>query len=186
MTMTLLTTDRLLLRLASPAFAPAMAEFSLKNREHLAPWGPTPPDDFYEEGYWVDRFTHDVKEADAGRSFRLLFTFPDDPDMPIGWATMSMVVRGVFHAGTLGYGLGDAQQGQGLMHEGLAALVDYSFDTLNLHRIQANYVPTNVRSALVLKRLGFLVEGYAYDYLLIDGRWQDHVLTSTINRNWRG
>jgi hypothetical protein len=33
-------------------------------------------------------------------------------------------------------------------------------------------------------RLGFEKEGYAKDYLLIDGRWQDHVLTALTWREW--
>ena len=39
----------------------------------------------------------------------------------------------------------------------------------------ANYVPTNERSGRVLRRLGFVVEGYARDYLFIGGAWRDHV-----------
>ncbi|HHK5636144.1 TPA: 30S ribosomal protein S5 alanine N-acetyltransferase, partial [Serratia marcescens] len=27
-------------------------------------------------------------------------------------------------------------------------------------------------------------EGYAKDYLLIDGKWQDHVLTAYTNKEW--
>jgi ribosomal-protein-alanine N-acetyltransferase len=48
----------------------------------------------------------------------------------------------------------------------------------------ANYLPQNERSARVLKGLGFVVEGYAKDYLYIDGRWQDHVLTALTNERW--
>jgi ribosomal-protein-alanine N-acetyltransferase len=46
----------------------------------------------------------------------------------------------------------------------------------------ANYIPTNERSGLLLKRLGFAVEGYARDYLLINGQWRDHVLTALTNQ----
>jgi ribosomal-protein-alanine N-acetyltransferase len=45
-------------------------------------------------------------------------------------------------------------------------------------------MPHNTRSAAVLKRLGFAVDGYARDYLMIDGRWQDHILTSLLNPDW--
>jgi ribosomal-protein-alanine N-acetyltransferase len=45
----------------------------------------------------------------------------------------------------------------------------------------ANYVPTNERSGRLLRRLGFVVEGYARDYLFIGGRFQDHVLTALTN-----
>ncbi|MDG2718812.1 30S ribosomal protein S5 alanine N-acetyltransferase, partial [Vibrio parahaemolyticus] len=52
-------------------------------------------------------------------------------------------------------------------------------------RIQAGYMPHNKRSEAVLEHVGFNREGYAKDYLLINGEWQDHVLTSLINPNWQ-
>jgi ribosomal-protein-alanine N-acetyltransferase len=45
-------------------------------------------------------------------------------------------------------------------------------------------MPRNERSAALLRRLGFSVEGLARDFLLIAGRWEDHVLTSLINPQW--
>lgn len=45
----------------------------------------------------------------------------------------------------------------------------------------ANYMPANARSAAVLQRLGFTIEGTARDYLFLAGAWQDHVLTSLTN-----
>jgi ribosomal-protein-alanine N-acetyltransferase len=66
------------------------------------------------------------------------------------------------------------------MTEGLRALCGYAFGTMGLHRLQANHLPENLKSAAVLRRLGFVVEGYARDFLLIDGRWRDHVLTSLV------
>ncbi len=50
-----------------------------------------------------------------------------------------------------------------------------------LHRVMANYVPSNIRSENLLNRLGFRKEGTAKSYLKIAGSWQDHVLTSKIN-----
>jgi ribosomal-protein-alanine N-acetyltransferase len=67
------------------------------------------------------------------------------------------------------------------MREALLKANAYVFDSLGLHRIMANYMPSNERSAHVLDRLGFTREGLAKDYLKIDGRWEDHILTSLIN-----
>jgi ribosomal-protein-alanine N-acetyltransferase len=70
------------------------------------------------------------------------------------------------------------------MTEALGAVILYAFSDLRLHRLQANYLPRNERSARVLRRLGFVVEGVARDYLRIDGRWEDHVLTGLTNPDW--
>ncbi|MGL4717164.1 MAG: 30S ribosomal protein S5 alanine N-acetyltransferase, partial [Aeromonas sp.] len=43
------------------------------------------------------------------------------------------------------------------------------------------YMPANQRSGALLERLGFEREGFARAYLLINGRWEDHILTSLIN-----
>ena len=53
-----------------------------------------------------------------------------------------------------------------------------------MHRIIAAYLPHNQRSGRLLERFDLVVEGYARDYLRIDGEWQDHILTSLINHNW--
>ena len=46
-------------------------------------------------------------------------------------------------------------------------------------------MPHNVRSAAVLRRAGFTIEGYARDYIRIDGRWADHILTAIVNPDWK-
>lgn len=47
------------------------------------------------------------------------------------------------------------------------------------------YLPSNTRSEKLLKRCGFVVEGLAKNYLQINGRWQDHVLSSLTNPVWK-
>ena len=71
------------------------------------------------------------------------------------------------------------------MHEALRATNRYMFDELKLHRIAANYRPENIRSGKLLAKLGFRIEGFAKDYLYIDGAWRDHVLTSATNAGFR-
>lgn len=70
------------------------------------------------------------------------------------------------------------------MHEGLIPVIQFAFEQRGLHRIAANYMPHNIRSGRLLRSLGFHVEGYARDYLLIDGVWQDHVLSALRNEDW--
>ena len=44
--------------------------------------------------------------------------------------------------------------------------------------------PTNERSGRLLSRLGFTIEGYARNYLNLNGQWCDHIMTSLTNPNW--
>ena len=67
------------------------------------------------------------------------------------------------------------------MSETLIAAIGFVFEELDLHRIMANHLPDNERSARLLARLGFEREGFAKSCLKIDGRWRDHVLTSLLN-----
>ena len=67
------------------------------------------------------------------------------------------------------------------MFEALSLTNAYMFADLGLHRIMAGYLPHNDRSGKLLDRLGFEKEGLARKYLKINGRWEDHVLTSLIN-----
>ncbi len=62
------------------------------------------------------------------------------------------------------------------MTRAVAAVVDFGFTKLRLHRVEAACIPENIPSIAVLERNGFTREGYARGYLKIDGAWRDHVL----------
>jgi len=38
----------------------------------------------------------------------------------------------------------------------------------------------------LLVRAGFRQEGYARQYLCIDGKWQDHLLFAILREDWNG
>lgn len=178
-----LKTSRLTLRIAGPDDAERCARFNTENAEFLAPWEPMVSSTSGDvEGLRMYR-QRSVDEARAGRSFSFaIFPASPQPDSPIlGFITLSNVIHGVFEACHLGYKLDRRMQGQGYMTEAATGAIEFAFDALNLHRIMAAYMPHNQRSAALLRRLGFTVEGVARDYLYIAGEWRDHVLTSLIN-----
>ena len=182
-----LETRRLVVRVPMPEDAEALAAFVTENREHFATWDPERDDTYYTVAGCRGRLEVMLQEAVAGRSLPFVLVRKGDSSGGIiGQCTFSGITGYPFYAAYLGYGLDHRFVGQGLMTEALEAAIGYAFRTLNLHRIMANHLPTNVRSAKLLRRLGFVPEGYARDYLLIAGRWQDHVLTALTNPDWRG
>lgn len=71
------------------------------------------------------------------------------------------------------------------MTKALTESIRYVFETENLHRIQANHLISNEASAALLKKSGFVKEGIAKNYLCINCKWQDYVLTSLTNNSWK-
>ncbi|MGO1078249.1 GNAT family N-acetyltransferase [Inquilinus sp. CA228] len=173
---------RVFLTLAGPADGAALAAFHDREWDQLGPWLPPRSAAWRTEPHWrrwgaeaVDLFLDD-------RAVRLVLRRIDRPDAGIvGQLNLNMLARGAFQAATLGYQMAAAQQGQGLMREALEMAIPYAFGPLGLHRLMANHLPENARSAALLQRLGFVREGYAKDYLFIGGAWRDHVLTALTN-----
>ena len=177
-----ITTGRLLLQAGGEALADAVADFQVRNRAHFAPWDPPTPESFHTATAQAERIRLGLKSFAEGAAFRYWLSPANQPGRVIGSVHFSQVARGAFHSAVLGYSLDEHHQGQGLMHEALAASIEEMFSPrVNLHRLQAAHRPENLRSAAVLQRLGFRVEGLARDYLFIDGDWRDHVLTALTN-----
>ncbi len=180
-----LKTERLVLRMCQPEEALQVVAYLEANRLHLEDHGPNWPADYLVCEKWQKQLTFNLREFSEDQSVKLFMFQKNDPDTVIGTINFTSILRRAAQFCFLGYGLAHDQQGKGLMTEGLTAAIAYMFDEMNLHRISANYVPTNERSANVLKKLGFQVEGYARDYLYLNGKWRDHILTSLLNDKWK-
>ena len=174
-----LLTERTRIRLAEEADAPELLRYRVANRAHLAPWEPLREEAFYTLGQCVQAVAEWREHARLDRGYPLL-VFDRDEREVLATLTFANVVRGAFQACHLGYGTAARVQGQGLMHEALQASLAWAFGELDLHRVMANYLPGNERSARLLARLGFEREGYAKRYLQIAGVWEDHVLTALV------
>jgi ribosomal-protein-alanine N-acetyltransferase len=176
-------TARLVLTLPTREDAPELLAYGLRNLEHLVPWSPPPPAEGLSLEIYQRLVTRSRREFEEGQSVRLWARLGDATEGPfVGAVSLLDINLGAFRACILGYHIDRAFEGKGYMSEAVAAVVRYAFEELKLHRIMANYVPHNVRSARLLERLGFVKEGYAKEYLFIHDRWQDHVLTSLTNR----
>lgn len=178
-----LETRRLVVRPGEEQDVPAIVRYFVANREFLRPFDPIRPESFFEAPFWSAQVRRSLLDLRLERAVRLFLFLPGEEEV-IGTANFTQIQRGVSHSCTLGYGLAEGYQGQGLMREALEAAISHVFDELRLHRVEANYMPHNRRSGNLLRRLGFCVEGYARDYLLINGAWEDHVLTSLTHPGW--
>lgn len=179
-----LETKRLILRLPEIKEAVTIIEFYRKNETHLTPWEPLKNENYYTISFWQKIILRMRRECLKKQSLRLNL-YEKSTQTLVGMANFTNFERGAFQSCRLGYKLGQAYEGQGFMYESLQAAIAYIFHQLNFHRIEANYLPHNERSANLLKRLGFQIRGKEDNYLRINGRWETHILTSLLNPAWQ-
>jgi ribosomal-protein-alanine N-acetyltransferase len=145
------------------------------SRSFLAPWEPTwPTDDLSRSAFRrrLKRYSEDQR-SDLAYPF---FIFRSEDQVLVGGLTLANIRRGVAQTGNLGYWMGAAYARRGYMTAAVRALIPFSFSTLKLHRIEAACIPSNLASIRLLEATGFEREGYAREYLCINGTWQDHLL----------
>ncbi|MGI2944507.1 ribosomal protein S5-alanine N-acetyltransferase [Vibrio diabolicus] len=174
----------LLLRTAEIGDADMIAEYFQANREYLKPFEPKREEAFFSVNGWLQKLIKLNELHRMGLGYYCLLVRASSGEM-LGTVSFSNLSRFPFYSCNVGYSLAEKAQGHGYMRRGLTMACDYMFNVQKLHRIQAGYMPHNKRSEAVLEHVGFNREGYAKDYLLINGEWQDHILTSLINPNWQ-
>ena len=166
--------------------APQMSDYSEwttlreASRAFLTPWEPTWPSDDLGRSAFRRRLRRYAEDQRADTSYAF-FLFRKADDALVGGLTLANIRRGVAQAGSLGYWIGEPFARRGLMTGALQGLVPFAFGSLRLHRLEAACIPSNAASIRLLENMGFAREGYAREYLCINGLWQDHLLFARLS-----
>ena len=168
-----------ILRPPQPGDFAEWAELREASRAFLTPWEPIWPADDLTRGAFRRRLKRYAEDQRADLSYSFFIALKPEGVL-VGGITLANIRRGVAQAGSIGYWVGEPHARSGIMTAALRALVPFSFVTLRLHRLEAACIPTNVASIALLERSGFQREGYARQYLCINGTWQDHLLYARI------
>jgi ribosomal-protein-alanine N-acetyltransferase len=146
-----------------------------QSRDFLTPWEPIWPADDLTRSDFRRRLRRyaEYQRNDLAYSF-LIFRSHDSA--LVGGITLANIRRGVAQTGSIGYWIGAPFARHGYMTAAVRALISFSFGSLRLHRLEAACIPTNKPSIALLEKTGFQREGYARQYLCINGVWEDHLL----------
>jgi [ribosomal protein S5]-alanine N-acetyltransferase len=148
-----------------------------ESRDFLKPYEPRWSEADLSHRVYTSRLKRGREEAKAGTDYTFfVFIRLGGRELLVGGLTLSNIRRRAAQFVTLGYWMGREYAGRGLMTEAVGIVIPFVFDTLNLHRIHAAFLPSNTASRRVLEKNGFREEGFAENYLQIDGKWCDHVL----------
>jgi ribosomal-protein-alanine N-acetyltransferase len=169
--------ERVTLRAPRPSDYTAWRDLRRLSRDFLKPFEPRWTESDLNPRVFSARLKRGREEARAGTDYSFfVFTHPGGSEVLVGGITLSNIRRRAAQFVNLGYWMGKPHAGQGLMTEAVGLIVPFCFETLGLHRIHAAFLPDNMASRRVLEKNGFREEGFAENYLQIDGKWADHVL----------
>jgi RimJ/RimL family protein N-acetyltransferase len=170
---------RISLRWLTDADAPAL--FSIfSDPEVMRYWSSLPLTDM--EGAF--KLLADIREYFRQRTLFQWGIARRADDLVIGTCTLFHIDLSNRRA-EIGYALGREHWKQGYMQEALTALLGFSFDNLNMHRMEADVDPKNVSSIKTLERLGFQREGYLRERWLVGGEIQDALFYGLLRREWQ-
>lgn len=89
------------------------------------------------------------------------------------------------HSAEVGYSLGRAYWNQGLTTESLAAVIDFGFSRMRLHRIEAQHCVENSASGRVMEKCGMFKEGILRGRLYNRGEYMDVALYAILESDRR-
>jgi RimJ/RimL family protein N-acetyltransferase len=91
-----------------------------------------------------------------------------------------------FETAEWGFAIGSAFWGTGLFQEGAGLVLDFAFDTIGVHRLEARAAVKNGRGNGALQKLGAVQECRLRNSFLKDGQYIDQVLYAMLDTDWRG
>lgn len=176
-----LETGRLVLKPPKIDFAGMCVNFYRRNARFLEEYEPERDEEFYKKELHQVLLLEEMDGIRENRMAPFYIFHKDIPEALIGKISLNNIVWGGFCSCFLGYKMDKDYINQGYMTEAVEAVVIYGFETLGLHRIEANVMPRNARSLRVLEKCGFEREGISRKYLKINGIWEDHVHMVRLN-----
>lgn len=166
------------LKVLTPENSREVLEYYNRNKEYLEPFEPSRGKEFYTIEGQRQSLIEIYKQFLNGASVN--FGIYKDKKF-IGKIQLTSIVRGTLQNAFVGYSIDKGEQGKGYMKEALNLVLDYAFDDMELHRIEAGTLVDNKRSQSVLLGCGFKEIGISEKYLYINGKWRDHKIFYRVN-----
>ncbi len=166
-----LQTERLMLRQIASTDAPAL--FDLR----------TNPDAMKYIGRPIPKSIDEVNELITKMmdvSERIQWAICINPRSQLIGTIGYHIIQKEHHRAEIGYMLHPAFWGKGIMNEAIASVVNFGFDAMNLHSIEARIDPANIKSAGILKKQEFIKEGYFKESYYYNGIYVDSEIYSLL------
>lgn len=142
----------------------------------------SPPPQSLEQFTWFIETSRRERASGRYAAFALV---PHGHEGAVGIVQLRQIERG-FVTGEWGFAMGSRWWGSGLFVDASRLLLQFAFDTVGVHRLEARAAEPNARCQAALQKLGAVREGVLRKSLTTaDGTRVDQVLWSLLDDDWR-
>jgi [ribosomal protein S5]-alanine N-acetyltransferase len=174
----ILASSRVTLRELRPEDAPSL--FAMLSTEEVARFISPPPttlDGFRRFIDWA------LREREAG-NYICFAVVPHGLSTAVGLFQVRSLGPG-FGTAEWGFAIGSAFWGSGAFADGARLVLDFAFDVVGVHRLEARASVANGRGNGALRKIGAVQEGILRGSFLRNGAHHDQVLWSILDDDWR-
>ena len=171
----ILETERLILRRVLPSDVKEM--FELRSNPETMKYIPRPLVTNYDEALAHIKMMEDKIETNEGINWAITIKGDDKMLGVIGHYR----IKPEHYRAEVGYMILPEYHGKGITTEAVQCVVDYGFNTMQLHSIEGVIDPENEASEKVLQKCGFVKEAHFKENEFYDGKFIDAVVYSKLN-----
>lgn len=179
-----LTGQKCSLRTFTPSDAKALAKLLADNKFFWSTYEPLHRDEFYTEETQYKKILESLQLLQSNREFSFGI-FDYGSQQLIGHISLYSVKRLPYSSCFVGYSIDERFAGRGITTEAVRLVLEFGFQTLNIHRIEAYVAPQNLASVRVLEKSGFVREGLLRQLLFINGVWVDHYMYAILQNDFK-
>ena len=134
------------------------------------------------EGF--ERFIAWTHRERAAGSYACFAVVPHGMDTAIGIFQVRQLEPG-FGTAEWGFAIGSAFWGTGMFMDGARMVIDFAFETIQTHRLEARAAILNGRGNGALRKIGAMQEGILRKSFLRNGEYLDQALWTILDEDWK-
>jgi RimJ/RimL family protein N-acetyltransferase len=131
-----------------------------------------------------ERFIAWTHRERAAGNYACFAVVPHGMDTAIGIFQVRQLEPG-FGTAEWGFAIGSAFWGSGMFVDGARMVIDFAFETIKTHRLEARAAILNGRGNGALRKIGAMQEGILRKSFLRNGEYLDQALWTILDDDWR-
>jgi RimJ/RimL family protein N-acetyltransferase len=158
----------------------ATSLFAMLTTEEVARFISPPPTTV--EGF--ERFIMWANRERAAGTYACFAIVPHGMDTAIGIFQVRQI-EPAWGTAEWGFAIGSPFWGTGAFSDGAKLVLDFAFDTIGVHRLEARAAVQNARGNAALRKLGAMQEGVLRRSFLRNGQYLDQALWAILDEDWQ-